>query len=300
GDVVTTDGNIVYGKLTYTNPLQTMPLSAILLPGSGPTGPAGPQGLMGVPGVAGAQGVQGDPGVAGPAGTLGPQGDPGVAGPTGPTGPDGATGAQGPQGLQGPTGGGNANYRWATFSTYDQSGGWAFGNNASLFGGVAPSVWTDGNGLAAAMSADKEVLRTLFTRRGRAASNSMIFNDDWMSYSSTNGKVVTALFRVTNTTGSDITWSSSFYYSAYAAWGERASVALNGVNQMSAGASGSTTLPLLIPANRTSTVIFVSTSSTPGSNMRNCRLAFFGNSLALPAGLQFIDDLDTATGGWEQ
>ena len=33
---------------------------------------------------------------------------------------------------------------------------------------------------------------------------------------------------------------------------------------------------------------------------RSTILAFVSNSLALPAGLQFVDDLDTATGGWTQ
>ncbi len=34
--------------------------------------------------------------------------------------------------------------------------------------------------------------------------------------------------------------------------------------------------------------------------LRSCRLAFYNNSLTLPAGLSYVDDLDTATGGWEQ
>ncbi|MCC7398783.1 MAG: hypothetical protein IT455_17080, partial [Planctomycetes bacterium] len=101
GDLVITDGNLVYGELTYTNPLQTMPVAALLLPGSGPTGPAGPQGAQGPQGPVGPQGPQGDPGATGaqgPIGLTGPQG------PQGPQGDPGATGAQGPIGLTGATG----------------------------------------------------------------------------------------------------------------------------------------------------------------------------------------------------
>lgn len=55
----------------------------------------------------------------------------------------------------------------------------------------------------------------------------------------------------------------------------------------------------LIPANRTSTVIFVS-GSAPVATTRATLMAFSNDSLALPAGLEYVDDLDTATGGWEQ
>ena len=60
-----------------------------------------------------------------------------------------------------------------------------------------------------------------------------------------------------------------------------------------------------IPANRTSTVIAVG-GSTYGQNLhsnvhtRLSLLAFTNNSLALPNGLEYIDDLDIATGGWEK
>ena len=192
-----------------------------------------------------------------------------------------------------------ATYRWATFHTYDQSTGWSLGNNPNLFGGVPPSSWTDASATAGSMSSDKEVLRTLFTNKGYAKGNAVIMNENWQSFSSTNGKVVMALFRIKNTTAASITWSPSFYYSAYSAWGEFSSVALNGNSVFTAGSSGNTSLSLSIPPNRVSTIIFVSTSSND-SPLRNCRLAFINNSLILPSGLIYVDDLDTATGGYEQ
>ena len=194
----------------------------------------------------------------------------------------------------------SATYRWATFTSYEQVSGWAFGNDASFFGGVNPSSWTDGNYQAHQMSPDKELLRTLFTQKGYAGKNAMIMNDDWMSFSSTNGKVVMALFRIKNTTSTTLIWTPYFYFSAYNAWGEMASVAINGTSVYNASNSGSANISIAIPPNRVSTVIFVSTSGAPASGMRNCRLAFYNNCLMLPAGLEFVDDLETATGGWDQ
>jgi hypothetical protein len=204
-----------------------------------------------------------------------------------------------------------ATYRWAIFDTYDQTN-WAAGNNAAFFGGINPNSWTDANGIAANMSSDKEVLRTLFVNKGYANANAMVMNQIYLAYSSTNGKVVATIFRIKNTTANPITWTPSFYYSGYGGWSEAASLTLNGANSWnSVGATtDASTAPvsvsLSIPANRTSTVIVVSPSSVAtatsasGVYVRTCRLIFANNSLTLPAGLSFVDDLDTATGGWEQ
>ena len=91
-------------------------------------------------------------------------------------------------------------YRWTQWSTYDQYGGWFAGNEASLFGGVNPSNWTDNGYLASHMSANKEVLRTLFTHKGYAGKNAMVVADEYAMYSSTNGRMAGVLFRIKNTT----------------------------------------------------------------------------------------------------
>jgi hypothetical protein len=202
-----------------------------------------------------------------------------------------------------------ATYRWATFQTYDQTG-WAFNasnasGDASLLGGIAPSMWSDGNAVASDLSPDKEVLRTLFTNKGYAKDNAMVMNENFVQYSSTNGKFVVALFRLKNITTSAINWAPSFYYSAFSPWSEMASVTLNGNNTWSAGSSGHTTLSMTIPPGRVSTIIFASASGVPTMvattlYVRNCVLAFDNNALLLPPGLRFVDDLDTATGGWDQ
>ncbi|MGZ4779717.1 MAG: hypothetical protein ACXV5L_11000, partial [Thermoanaerobaculia bacterium] len=268
----------------------------------GAVGPVGPQGLQGL------QGLQGDPGPQGP---QGPQGATGAAGATGATGAMGPQGPQGPAGPAGPAGPRiNRMYRWNVFDTFDSgTGAWLFGNNAALFGGVSPQSWTDGNATAAAITADKDVQQSLLTQKGYPGRNAMVVSDTRVEYGSTDGKVVVILFRVQNTTSSPITWNAHFWYSCERQFAEAASVALNGVNVFVDHTESSGKLaivPLTIPANRTSTVVFVSTSGTPWSPLSNSQwfrstvAGFIDNSLALPAGLNFVDDLDTATGGYDQ
>lgn len=199
-----------------------------------------------------------------------------------------------------------ATYRWAVWSTHDQAYGWFAANNSTLYGGVAPSTWGDGNGMAHQMSSTTEILRTLFQRRGSeigSIQNATVYAEEHKTYSSTNSRHAGALFRVKNTTGNDINWSVSWFRTAYAGWGERASIALNGAafwnsGGSNLGADSSSSHTFSIPKNRTSTVIFVSASSNPSGEYHATFLAFFNNTLKLPAGLEFVDDLDTKPNGW--
>lgn len=303
----------------------------------GAVGPAGPQGPPGDPGPIGTTGPQGDPGPIGTVGPAGPQGDPGpigttgAAGPQGPQGPRGDTGATGPQGPAGPAGtvtGGTCAVgkaviaiasdgsvtcgdvapqrviRYNVFDTYLEACCFVADNDASLFGGVSPSSWTDDSALAGSMSSDAEVLRTLFNRKLYPGANALVAAERWSDYSSTNGKVTVALLRIRNSTASPIGWTPHFYFTAYANWGERASIALNGQNVWSTVGNSypnsTAAPPLAIPPNATSTVIFVVPSSPQWSSgmgyYRMTLLAFYNGSLALPAGLSFVDDLDGLSG----
>jgi hypothetical protein len=200
-----------------------------------------------------------------------------------------------------------APFRWVNFRThpaYDTSnsnGGWVMANNSSMFGGVALSNWSDSNFRATHMAwNDAEKMRTIFTRKGHAHENAMIFSEVWNYYSgSTDGMVGLAFFRVKNLTYADITWTPSFYYTCYNSHGERAGIAINGTELWSASSdvSGSATASpgLTIPADITSTVIFSVTSNAPSSEMRGLQLGFYGDSLILPEGLEFVDDLDSDT-----
>jgi len=204
---------------------------------------------------------------------------------------------------------GGSLYRWNVFDTYMNMYAWLCGNDPSLYGGVPPNRWTDSSATAEQISSDKEVLRTLFCQKGYGGMNATVYSNVFIQYSSTTGRVVVCLFRIRNTMDYAINWTPYFRYTCYDAWGERASVALNGALAWTSGTGQAygeqvANVTLSIPANRTSTVIFVSTSS-PGYSpatfhIRSSVLAFCNNSLALPAGLKYVDDLDTATGGWDQ
>jgi hypothetical protein len=195
-------------------------------------------------------------------------------------------------------------YRWAVWSTYWEGSGWMHNDDPALFGGVNPSSWTDGAAHAASISGDKEVQSALFNKTAFARRNSNVWSESWRAYSSTNGKMAGALFRVRNNTSSDITWTPYFWYTSFASWGELASVTLNGEDTWASnddcGIGCSASLSLTIPASRTSTVIFVSGSSPDTGEFRSVTLGFYNDCLVLPEGLEFIDDLDTATGGYEQ
>ncbi|MBL0137195.1 MAG: hypothetical protein IPP86_01535 [Bacteroidetes bacterium] len=156
--------------------------------------------------------------------------------------------------------------------------------------------------MASQISPNKDIQRTFFQKKGYAKENALIYSDQFITNTSVDGQMVALLFRISNSTGAAINWTPFFQYSAYTVWGEKASVTLNGANSWSSGASGSASVTLSIPSGQTSTVIFVCGSGAPttiGSfYLRSTLLAFYNNSLVLPAGLQFVDDLDTATGGW--
>lgn len=194
-------------------------------------------------------------------------------------------------------------FRYMTFDTYLEACCWNADNNASLFGGVNPSTWTDGDGQASQMSSDPEILRALFVRKLYPGKNALVSSERWNDSSSTNGKVTAVLMRIRNNTSSAIAWQPSFYFTAHASWGERASVAVNGVNAWNSAGdhyANSTAAPTLtLPANQTSTVIFVVPSSPPwftGVQYRMNFFAFHNDSLNLPPGLFYVDDLDGLTG----
>ncbi len=196
-----------------------------------------------------------------------------------------------------------ATYRWAVWSTYNHGqGSWQMGNRSDMFGGVNPSSWTDGNACASSISANRDIQQALFNKKGYAGSTANVWSFNWRSYSSTNSMKAGALFRVKNTTSKTITWKVWTYQTAWVDQ-DRASVSVNGSNIWCPSSNYSTSsahsFNLSIPANRTSTVIFVS-GSTPqtSDNMRGCVLAFYNNSLKLPAGLAFVDDLETAPHNW--
>jgi len=193
-------------------------------------------------------------------------------------------------------------YRWAVWSSYSQHHGWYMNNDRNMFAGVHPSQWGDGNGRAYQMSSSKDVLRTLFNKRGYGGWNTNVWAEEWYSYSSTNSRHVGVLFRIRNTKSSAVNWGTNFYYSTFGGWSEYASVARNGENMWNSGGNcGYCTVgvTISIPANRISTVIFVTSANHP-SGTRTTLLGYYNNCLRLPNNLEYVDDFDYAGGGWDQ
>ena len=201
-------------------------------------------------------------------------------------------------------------YRWAMWNTFDptgSSGGWFAGNDGSLFGGVPPASWINAV-TARSMAADFGILGTLFNNTKTIASNgnSLVHAENWVQHNSSDSRMVGALFRIRNTTMNPINWQPAFLYTSHgnAVMAERASLALNGADKWDSASSDCdasmsciATVTLSIPSDQISTVIVVVGSGTPvytGTiSVRSTLLAFINGTLTLPAGLEFVDDLDT-------
>jgi len=198
-------------------------------------------------------------------------------------------------------------YRWTVFSSYDQQSGYAANNETDTFGGVAPSTWGNGNARPYQILSSFDYLRDMFPRKGYGGKNAMVVADFWQSYSSTNGKTAFALFRIKNTTGSAINWTVNWYRSAYSGWGSCAGISINGADTWNGCSTYYFTSKgnnvLSIPPNQTSTIIFQAGSGPQGGTTyeyaRPLILGFVDNCLVLPAGLEYVDDLDTVQGNWK-
>merc|ERR1712166_1361744 len=202
-------------------------------------------------------------------------------------------------------------YRVARFKTHQGNFGWFDSNANNGYGGVHPSQWTDGNARADQMNADVKYLQRLFTQKETANKyGANICSAGYDQRTSTTGLVCGALFRIKNTGTSTIRWSPAITMTSYHGWSETASISLNGNNLIGnrdCNHECRFTPSLQIPANsqknRISTAIFQSTGSYAywsHNAWRATLLLFRDNSLALPNGLEFVDDLDTMTGSWKK
>jgi hypothetical protein len=198
-------------------------------------------------------------------------------------------------------------FRYAQWSSYDQVCCWLGGQangDALMFGGVTPQLWGDGSGKVWNMSSDAETMRTLFNKKLYPGANAMVAGDVWYNYSSTNSRHTGVLMRIKSTNSSATNWPMSFYYTCRTDWGEYASASLNGAQDWqcpgNSSSNSTVTLTFSIPPNRTSTLIIASGSDVDSGYRANF-LAFYNNSMNPPAGLSFVDDLDTLTGNiWTQ
>ena len=204
-------------------------------------------------------------------------------------------------------------FRWQKFHTHQGSGiSWFDQNSANGYGGIHPSQWTDGNYHCNRMANDFKYLARLFTRRGTASKyGGNICSDTYIMYSSTTGLMCGVVFRIKNTKTSAIAWRPSWRTTAWSGWNEYSSVSLNGANNYYSGScyhSCAVTPTINVPANgsgnRMSTVVFMSGGTNDvsmGHNLHERAVLnhFRDDSLTLPSGLEYVDDLDVLSGAWK-
>jgi hypothetical protein len=168
-----------------------------------------------------------------------------------------------------------------------------------------------GDGAGAGVMQD--AWRSFFTKRGFGGQNVMIFGEEYYphmgnSRDSITSRIGVVLFRIRNVGTAVQQLRPIFWYTHYVIWGDIASVALNGVsvwnsattsNYWSCQMCGPQQLTLNIPPGRVSTIMFA-VGSGGVSTTRTMLLSFIDNSLALHPDLFWVDDLDIATGGWDE
>jgi len=176
---------------------------------------------------------------------------------------------------------------------------------------VHPSQWGDdhNSGRAGQLSADKNILRCLFNKKGYGGWSTTVWAQEWRMYSSTNSRSIGVLFRIRNTKDRNVNWVVKFYYSSFHGWGEYGSMSMNGQQLWISGPYGpggsncafcGRDVSANVPPKRVSTIIVIAQGNHPSGEFRTTLLIFRDDSLRLPDGLEYFDDFDYAQGGWEQ
>jgi len=200
-------------------------------------------------------------------------------------------------------------YRWHMYHVYSNNGvGWFDGNNPRFFGGRHPSQWGDGNTNVWDMHRDIRYMARLFTRRGVGTQyGATVCSETWYLYSSTDTKYCIALFRIKNVGTSTVGWRVNWHGTGWSGWGNYQTITMNGSQRWGSSCtwwchrSYTFNIPANSNRNRVSTVIFANGMCHPNHYADNHHIetTFLGfDGLALPNNLQYVDDMDTASGNW--
>jgi hypothetical protein len=200
--------------------------------------------------------------------------------------------------------------RWNMWQTHQHRSSWYVGNNNEQYGGIHPSQWTDGNAVAWSMQNDFKYLRSLFKQSAKGGKWGMnLCSETYMMFSSTTGLMCGAVFRIHNSNGGTTRWRPQWAWTSYRGWSERASISVNGQGNWHSNHDihgiPRDTHNLDLPGKRTSTVVFIVGSNRAyhtnnNQHERATVLQFYQNTLRLPSGLEYRDDLDTVQGRWKQ
>jgi hypothetical protein len=192
-------------------------------------------------------------------------------------------------------------YRSRLFETFDvNSETYLFGDQASLFGGVAPSAWSSG---ATADQVDLDQVGAFLIDEGQAGANALLSMSKFEQISDQQGIFFIAHFQVENTAEVVKSWTLDFEYSCYESrvnGPQSSSLALNGesawssLNLTCSSLSQSTQVTLDLPPQEISDVVMVIAGSTPSSGATNpgvpyrrVMFAFTSECLSLPEGLRY-------------
>ncbi len=168
-------------------------------------------------------------------------------------------------------------------------------NDASLTGGVSPSLWLSG---VTAGNLDLDALDAFLTERGQGGRSALLSLSHHTFNTSTHNAFFVAHTQVENTTTDDIVWNLRLLASCDLGLGQPSSVSLNGVDQwVTTNFSGdptcqsphAATVTLILPALTTSDLVLVGAGGPrDASGARALQLAITNDSLTLPDGLRFV------------
>lgn len=197
-------------------------------------------------------------------------------------------------------------YRWNWWHGYNNMYGWFQDNDNAPFGGVAPSQWVDNNAYAHQMNGDIKYLRRLFNKPGFGdKTGATACAENFYMPHSTDDRRCGVLFRIRNTNPGKTNWKVNWSFTGWCGWGNRASVAMNKKNIWGGcctdGCSRDETFGL-VPQGTTekiNTIVFVAGGASPHGHYNNMRTTYLMfNNLDLPSGIEFVDDIDSASGTW--
>jgi hypothetical protein len=180
--------------------------------------------------------------------------------------------------------------------------GWYQGNNPAPFGNRHPSQWGDDNTWAHDMHPEIKYLKRLFNKEMYGSSDGItVCAESFHMCHSTDDKRCGAITRIRNTKSSNVNIRINWTFSGWCGWGNRASTALNKGNVWGGCCHGICTRDdnYNIVGGKINTLAWVAGGSHPYGHYNHFRTTMLSfNNFNLPDGLEFVDDLDTATGTW--
>jgi hypothetical protein len=204
--------------------------------------------------------------------------------------------------LEGGTTSSNLTARVRLFETYDEAlNSYSFGDEASLFGGVAPSVWASQGVFAESLTPSN--LDALLTEVRTLNPTTLLAQTRLPYADATTNPTLAAQqaaffvmhFEVENTTAQEISWPVSFLTTCNSDAAQHSSLALNQTRvwptaddlaTLNCNSLATVNVTLALPAEQVSNVVMVVANSPSNAGLKSLSAALINNSFALPQGVQ--------------